>query len=271
MVPLNFNVNIIKIKTLVIIIAVILLFMFLRPFKIISPGNRGIIINFGAVSPQVLNEGIHFRIPIYQTIREIDVRVQKEETDAAAASKDLQQISSKVAVNFNVVPELAAQLYQNVGMDYKSKIIDPAIQESIKAVTAKYTAEELITKRQDVSTEIKEILAAKLKPLFKVDNFNIINFDFSKEFNAAIESKQTAQQLALKAQQDLVRIKIEAEQKVTQAQAEAKSLEAQKAQITPELVELRKVEAQLKAIEKWNGVMPQYAGGDGTIFNIPTK
>lgn len=260
-----------RVKKIVLVVIILFVVLFFRPFKIVSPGNRGVVICFGAVQSGVLGEGLHFRIPIYQEIKEIDVRVQKEETNAAAASKDLQQVTSKVAVNFNVVPELAADLFQNIGLDYKSRIIDPAIQESIKAVTAKYTAEEVITKRQDVSVEIKEMLAIKLKPYFKVDNFNIIDFDFSKEFNAAIESKQTAQQLALKAQQDLVRIKIEAEQKVTQAQAEAKALEAQKTQITTELVELRKVEAQLKAIEKWNGILPQYSGGEGTIFNIPVK
>ena len=134
-------------------------------------------------------------------------------------------------------------------------------------VTAQYTAEEIITKRSDVSMKMTNLLTEKIAENgIKVEAFNVINFDFSEEFNNAIESKQIAQQQALKAEQDLNRIKIEAEQKTVQAQAEAEALRLQKQEITEDLLELRRIEAQLKAIEKWDGKLPTYNGGDAIPF-----
>jgi regulator of protease activity HflC (stomatin/prohibitin superfamily) len=147
-------------------------------------------------------------------------------------------------------------------VQYKERIIDPAVQEVVKAVTAKYTAVELITQREKVRTEIKDLLRQRLVGYnIGVDDFSIINFKFSQQFTQAIESKQTAEQFALKAQRDLERIKIEAEQKVTQAKAEAEALRLQKANITQELVSLRQIEASMKAIEKWDGHLPKVTGG----------
>jgi regulator of protease activity HflC (stomatin/prohibitin superfamily) len=167
---------------------------------------------------------------------------------------------------------MAANLYKNVGINYPVTIIAPAIQESIKSVTANYTAEELITKRQDVSTEVKQRLDSKVEPYgIIVDNFNIVNFEFSQGFNAAIEQKQTAEQLALKAQRDLERVKIEAEQKVANAKAEAESLKVQRQEITPELLELRQIEVQSRAIEKWNGQLPTYSGGNLPFIQLQAK
>jgi prohibitin 2 len=254
------------------VLSIILFFIF-KPFTIVSAGHTGVKLNLGAVSEEVLGEGINFKIPIFQSIKEVDNRIQKLEVDSASASKDLQVVQSKIAVNFRVDSKSSAKLYKNVGMDYSNTIIAPSIQESVKATTAKYTAEELITKRQDVSEQIKTLLKDKLIQYgIMVDNFNIVNFDFSKEFNSAIEAKQTAQQLTLKAEQDLKRVEVEAKQKIAQAQAEAESLKAQKQEITPDLLKLREIEAKIKAIEKWNGSMPQYVSGDnGSIFNIPIK
>lgn len=255
-------------KYVIIGLICLILLAAVKPFKIVNPGNVGITIQLGAVKAGTLPEGIHFLVPIFQTIKEIDCKIQKVETEADSVSKDMQQVTIKVAVNYRPVRGLADQLYQNIGVKYESIVVAPATQESLKAITAKYTAEELINRRQEVSTEIKEVLNAKINPYLMVDSFNILNFNFSNEFNNAIESKQTAQQLALKAKQDLERIKIEAEQKVTQAEAEAKALKAQKEQITPELIELRKVEAQLEAIKKWNGILPTYSGGTIPFVNI---
>lgn len=250
-------------KKLVVIVGVIIfVLVFFRPWVQVGAGQRGIVLNFGAVQKQVLDEGLHLRIPVMQEIVLMDVKVQKAETDAAAASADLQDVTSRVALNYHVVPDKANVVYQNIGVQFKERIIDPAILEVVKAVTAKYSAEELITKRPAVSEAMRVALMERLLVNnIAVDAFSIVTFSFSKIFTEAIESKQTAEQLALKAKRDLDRIKIEAEQKITTARAEAESLRLQRANISPDLIELRKIEANMKAIEKWNGILPQVTGG----------
>jgi prohibitin 2 len=249
-------------SAIVIVGLIIFVFIFLRPWAEVGPGQRGIVLNFGAVQKQVLEEGLHLRIPVMQEIVLMDVKVQKAETDAAAASADLQDVTSRVALNYHIVPDKANIVYQRIGVQFKERIIDPAILEVVKAVTAKYTAEELITKRPSVSEAMRLALMERLiVNNIAVDAFSIVIFSFSRIFTEAIESKQAAEQLALKAKRDLDRIKIEAEQKITAARAEAESLRLQRANISPDLIELRKIEANMKAIEKWDGILPQVTGG----------
>jgi len=194
----------------------------------------------------------------------MDVRVQKVVTDTVAASADLQDVTSSIALNYHLVPDKANIVYQTIGAYYKERIIDPAILEVVKAVSATYTAEALITKRPQVSEAMRISLMERLKEYnIAVDAFSIVAFSFSKVFAEAIEAKQTAEQLALKARRDLERVKIEAEQKVTAARAEAESLRLQRANISPDLIELRRIEANLKAIEKWDGILPQVVGTGG--------
>jgi prohibitin 2 len=248
--------------SIMIVGVIIFIILFFRPWVQVGPGQRGIVLNFGAVQQQVLEEGLHLRIPVMQEIVLMDVKLQKAETDAAAASADLQDVSSRVALNYHIVPDKANIVYQKIGIQFKERIIDPAILEVVKAVTAKYSAEELITKRPAVSEAMRLALMERLiVNNIAVDAFSIVIFSFSKIFTEAIESKQTAEQLALKAKRDLDRIKIEAEQKITAAKAEAESLRLQRANISPDLIELRKIEANMKAIEKWNGILPQVTGG----------
>lgn len=252
---------------ILIIVAILLFFLFLQPWVQIGAGERGVVLNFGAVQENVLGEGLHFRVPIMQRVIPMDVKVQKVVTDATAASSDLQEVSSSVALNYHIIPDKANIVYQTIGIHFKERIIDPAIQEVMKAVTAKYTAEQLITERPAVSEAMRVALAERLiVHNIAVDAFSIVSFSFSKAFTEAIEAKQTAEQLALKAKRDLERVKIEAEQKVTAAKAEAEALRLQRANISPELIELRKVEANLKAIEKWNGILPQVTGGGAVPF-----
>ncbi len=254
-------------KVIIIIGAILFGLLFFRPWVQIGPGERGIVLNFGAVQKNVLGEGLHFRVPVMQTIAIMDVKVQKAETGAASASADLQDVTSAVALNYHILPDKANIVYQTLGVYFKERIIDPAIQEVMKAVSAKYTAEELITKRAAVSEAIREALAERLLAYnIAVDAFSIISFSFSKVFTEAIESKQTAEQLALKAKRDLDRIRIEAEQTITAARAEAESLRLQRANISPDLIELRKIEANLKAIDKWNGILPQVTGSGAIPF-----
>ena len=233
-------------------------------FTVVSAGHSGVVMTFGAVEDMALGEGIHLKAPFIQSVVQMNNRTQKIETQGSASSKDLQIISYVVAVNFHVNDSSSASLYQNVGMDYGSVIIVPAIQESIKAVTAQYTAEELITKRQAVGDQIKMALSEKIGQYgLTVEIFNIVNFDFSEEFNAAVEAKQTAQQNALKAEQDLARIEVEAKQKITQAEAEAESIRLiQEALSTsPDYVEYIKW-------NKWDGELPTVMGDSSLLINL---
>jgi regulator of protease activity HflC (stomatin/prohibitin superfamily) len=254
-------------KTMVFVFLLILVFGFFKPWAQVGAGERGIVLNFGAVQDEVLNEGIHFRMPVRQKIIIMDIKIHKIVTDAASASSDLQDVALSVALNYHVIPDKANLVYQTIGVEFKERMIDPAIQEVMKAVTARYTAEELITKRPAVSAEMQESLTKRL--LFSnisVDAFSIVSFSFSKIFTDAIEAKQTAEQNALKAERDLDRIKVEAQQTIAAAKAEAEALRLQKMNISPDLIELRKIEANLKAIEKWNGILPQVTGAGAVPF-----
>lgn len=248
-----------------VILFALVVFVLLNSIVIVGSGKSGVVVTLGAVRDEILTEGIHFKIPFVQKVIEIDNRTKKIQVDASAASKDLQTVTCEVAVNYKVINSFSSSIYKNVGRDYEDIIIAPAIQESIKAVTAQFTAEELITQRQIVSDKIKEILAAKIGSYgMSVEVFNIVDFNFSAEFNAAVEAKQTAEQNALKAQQDLARIEIEAKQKVVQAQAEAESIRLIQDTLSssPEYIDYIKW-------NKWDGVLPVYLGGDGaTILDV---
>lgn len=239
----------------------IIVLILVKPWVQIGAGERGIVQNFGAVQNTVLGEGIHFRVPLMQTVIIMDVQIQKALTDAGSASSDLQDVDLSVALNYHVIPEKSNIVYQSIGLEFKTRIIDPAIQEVMKAVSARYTAEELITKRPAVSSEMQIALTERLlESNIAVDAFSIVSFSFSQTFTDAIEAKQTAEQNALKARRDLDRIRVEAEQTIAAATAEAEALRLQKMNISPDLIELRKIEANLKAIEKWNGILPQVTG-----------
>lgn len=253
---------------IIVLIIVVLLFS-LNPFITIGAGERGVVMRFGAVEPIVLEEGLHFLIPMMEKVIKMDVKVQKTLTDGAASSKDLQEVSATVALNFHIQPDKANLIYQNIGIYFKERIIDPAIQEVLKAVTARYTAEELITKRPEVSDAMKAALKERVsKHNIIVDEFSIVNFSFSKIFMEAIESKQTAEQLALKASRDLDRIRIEAEQKITSAKAEAESLRLQKENISGDLIKLRQIEATIIAINKWDGILPKVTSGAVPFIDV---
>lgn len=260
-----------KNKTLIIsgVIAVVVIVLFIFSATSVASGHRGVLLQLGAVKPTILTEGFHFKIPFIQSVEQVEVRVQKEESTQTAASKDLQMVTAKVAVNYSVDPGAANKLYQEIGLDYRTRIVDPAIAESLKAITAQYTAEELISKRPEVSAKVKDMLAQKLTKYYMIlEDINIKEFAFSEEFNKAIELKQTAEQNALKAKRDLERIKIEAEQQIAQARAEAESLRLKKQEVTSELIQLKQIEVQEKALEKWDGKLPSVTGGATPFIDL---
>jgi regulator of protease activity HflC (stomatin/prohibitin superfamily) len=248
------------------VLAVLALFVLSRlmPFVSVPAGHKGVVTLFGKVEPVALDEGLHVINPFARVVQ-MSTRIQKTDSEGDAASRDLQQVTTHIALQYHLNPQMVAEFYQRVGMGYDQTIIAPQIQETFKAITAKFTAEELVTKREDVRADIRELLDQKLRMLtgggLVVDDFSITNFAFSRNFSAAIEAKQEAEQLALKAKRDLERVQVEAQQKVAFAQAEAESLRLQKQEITPDLIKLRQIEVQRQAIEKWDGRLPNVNGG----------
>lgn len=252
-------------KTLSTIIRIITLVLALIIFisnvmVVVQAGKVGVITRFGAVQ-RVISPGLQLKTPFVESVKVVDTRVQKDQVDAEAASKDLQTVKASVALNYRLQAAKVGDLYQAVGLEYKERIIDPAIQEAVKASTARFTAEELITKREEVREDIKIHLKNKLE--FRgilVDEFNITNFDFSPSFNQAIEAKVTAEQNALAARNKLEQIKFEAQQAIESAKgkSEAIKIEAAALRDNPQLLELR-------ALERWDGKLPQFMGGSGAV------
>jgi regulator of protease activity HflC (stomatin/prohibitin superfamily) len=250
-----------------IIFGIIVLF---NSFGTVGAGERGVRTRFGAVQVGVVGEGLYLKIPLVDRVQKMDVKIQKDQTDATAASSDLQDVTATVAVNYHLVPSEVASIYQNIGISYRKnttvadRLISPAIQEAVKASTAKFTAEQLITKREDVRNDIKGLLINKLSSRgIIVDELNIINFNFSTSFNQAIEAKVTAEQNALAAKNKLAQVQFEAQQAVAKAQGDADAIriKAQALQDNPGIL-------QLNAIDKWNGVLPQVTGGAVPFVNI---
>ena len=244
------------------VVALIVLLL-INPLFIIEAGERGIVLRFGAVD-RVVDEGVHWRTPFVEKIREIDVKTQVETVKAASASKDLQTVSTEVALNYNLQPDKVGDLWKGVGSEYKTRIIDPAILDEVKAATALYTAEELITKRHEVREAILLALKERLiKHFVEVVNVSLTDFDFSATFNTAIEAKVTAEQNALAAKNKLEQVKFEAEQRISQARGEAEAIRIQAQAITQQGGEDY---VRLKAVEKWDGHYPEtYLGSQSSI------
>lgn len=229
----------------------------------VNAGFVGVITRWGAVN-RVVYPGISLRIPIAEGVKKMDIRTQINQVDAAAASKDLQTVTSTIAINYHLDGAYATNVYQEVGLRYPEIVIAPAVQNIFKATTATFTAEELITKRGIVSSVAEKALAERLAPYHViVENLSIVNFDFSSEFNAAIEAKVTAQQQVETAKQFLAKTKIEAETAKAQAQGQADAQAALKntGALSPEYLEYL-------ALTKWNGILPTVVGGATPFIDV---
>lgn len=259
--------KVIKISVIAFV-AIFALITLFSSFTTIKSGEIGLKSRFGEIVSQTTQEGIQFKVPFVEKVTKVNMKVQKADITSSSATKDLQDVSISFAINFQLSPERVMELYKKIGQNYVETILQPATQEALKNVTSKYTAEELITKRSEVSQQIIEELSAKVSKYgIIINELNIIDLNFSEAYNKAIEDKQVAEQEVKKAQQELEKTKIEAEKKVAEAKAEADALKLQKEEITPELLELRRIEAQLKAIEKWSGNLPTtITGSDGIPF-----
>ena len=268
------------------IVAVLILFVALDSFVIVESGHVGVRRTLGAVQPNALPEGLSAKFPLIDRVEEIDMRLQKADSAASAASKDLQVVSTRVAVQYSLIGEIAPKTFQKIGNSrvVAANVIAPAIQESVKAITAQYTAEQLVTKRSEVKAKIqsaiKEFIDYTLSQkgasgALNLDNVAITDFDFSPEFNRAIEEKVQAEQEALKAQNEKLRRVTQAEaaaeerklaadaeayqiEAASVAKAEAIEREAKALRDNPDLI-------QLRLAEKWDGKLPVFTGGDGVV------
>lgn len=266
-----------------IVIGAAAIFVAVNSFTIVPAGNTGVVLTLGEVSANPLSEGFHVKAPFVQSVENMSNKIQVYETPASAVSKDLQTVSSSIAVNYRLVSDKSPDMYKNVGVDYQTILITPVVQECMKSATAKYNAEQLITDRESVSNEVKTALDSKLNSYgIYIEKFNIVNFDFSAEFNTAIEAKQVAEQNLLKTKTEQEQAKViantEAEKKVIAAKAEAEAIlkQAQAQADANKLLEesLSNKVIAYEQIQKWDGVMPKVTGKDGGLLidvNIDDK
>ena len=261
-----------------IVAGVAALFIAANSFTIVPAGNTGVVLTLGEVNNKPLSEGFHIKVPFTQRVENISNQIQVYETPASAVSKDLQTVSSKIAVNYRLVSDKSPEMYRKVGSDYQTVLIAPAVQECMKSATAKHTAEELITERQSVGDEVKTSLESRLSEYgIYIEKFNIVNFDFSEEFNTAIESKQVAEQNLLKTQTEQKQTELiadtSAKNKRVAANAEADAILA-KAKAQAEANKLLEESLSDKVIayeqiQKWDGVMPKVTGSEsGMLIDV---
>lgn len=237
------------------IIGVLLLITLLTSMRTIGTGQVGVVTQYGRVTGRELTEGLSFVLPWgLNNVTVYDVKVQKESVASTAASKDLQDVTSEIVLNYNIERGSVSRIHQTIGATYVDKIVTPAINEVFKAASAEYTASELITERSRLKTVAQQTLAKRLQPYgINVSELSIVDFKFSDNFTKAIEEKQVAQQNAERAKFNL-----------DAARTDAEAQRAQSETITS-------LYLQKQAIEKWDGKMPTYMGGNGAVFNIPLQ
>lgn len=233
-----------------------------QSYTIVSAGHTGVQVTMGTVNMTPLTEGFHFVNPI-STVKDVDVRLQRATLQGASAStKDLQVVHTDIVVNYRLNAQQTAHIYKDFGLNLDDKLLGPAINESFKSITAHFNSEELITKRDVVSSEIKQELQDKVgKYGIDVSEISLVNFGFSPEYQKSIEAKVIATQEKLKAEQDLQRIQVEAKSRIAQAEGEAKAIAIQAQAIQTNGGEQY---VRLQAIDKWDGKLPTYMGG-GTV------
>ncbi|BAY36829.1 band 7 protein [Nostoc sp. NIES-2111] len=233
-----------------------LITIFLTPFVIVNAGERGVLMEFGEVQEQILEEGLHMIIPVVNTVEKLSVRVQKQQISAEASSKDLQDVFTDVALNWHIIPQEVNLIFQQIGdlPNIVERIINPAVEEILKAVIAQYTAEEIITKRGEVKSNVDAAISTRLGSYhIAVDDISLVHVHFSERFGEAVEAKQIAEQEAKRAEFIALKAAKEAEAKVNIAKGEAEAYALLRNGLTPELL-------QKQAIEKWNGSLPLIIG-----------
>ena len=274
-------------KTLFIQLIGLIIFLFTsgivwNSWGIVNPGQRGVYVVLGKSEQRALLEGFHWKQPFISSIVKINVRQVVFDQQAEASSKDLQTVYTGIAVNYFPVPQNVWKLFLEIGESnsmWENVLLRPAIQEVTKAVTAKYTAEELITRREEAKQQItKEIISRLIKVNINVSEVSITDFKFNKAFNDAIEAKQIAEQRAKQAQNELQQVEIDSKQLVVKSNAEKEATIQIAEGKAREIELLTQAESrfhktlsrvvtpstlQLRYIERWNGIMPTVTTGSG--------
>ena len=271
------GVNKLRIAAVVITVIVIIVFT-IESVVTVQAGYRGVVLYLGAVEDRVLGEGVHIVTPFVEEVIQMEVRTQKFEAEASAASKDLQEVRTVIALNYRIDPQQANKIYQLLGVTYQDRVISPTIQESVKASVAKFNAEELITKRENA----KDVIAQAIRTTLAANNIDVQNifitdFQFSQSFAAQIEQKVVAFQKFLTEENNLRAVRVIANQNVVQAEAAARANvakadgEAQAIQIITQELRSSPEYLQWQAINRWNGQLPYSLGNEGGLpfFNLP--
>jgi len=241
-------------------------FFGMMAFFVVSPGEVAIKTRMGKVVDSY-EEGVHFKLPILDAITKFSMQIQRADIKTEAFSKDLQTMTAQLVVNHRIQKTTVISIFRNLGPSYVDRVVDPAVQEIFKSIASKYSAEKIIAERNALVQEVNLVVKERLtKNEIIVTDISLVNLDFTEQFLKAVEDKQIAEQQAKMSEKLVVKAQKDAERVIAKARGEAESLKMQKLSITKDLIELRKVEATLKAIEKWNGVMPTYIGGNSVPF-----
>lgn len=255
-----------------VIIAVIAigLVVFFASTTVVPTGHIGVVTLYSKVQDRYLDAGFHLVKPFVESVHDVDIRTQKYENTVEGSAKDLQIVNITMSINYQIKAEKASELYAKVGADYNNIILNPALQSSLKASIAQFTAEEMVTKRAEVSDTITKELNNRLEDYFTISAVNLENIDFTDEYNKAIEAKTTNEQKAQAEKAQLEIIKVQNEQKINTAEAEAKVRELQSQSVTEKSLEQQRLEIQKILAEKWDGKYPTTMLSDDAnlLFNL---
>src|SRR3990167_4669235 len=253
-------------KIIILALLMAILALIASSVGVVGAGQRGVLLRFGAMTGIIKDEGLYFKIPFVEQVVLMSTQIQKYSALASASSKDLQVVTTEVTLNYQLEASKVGQIYRTMRQDYESRVIQPFVQEAVKSVAAYFDAEQLITQRPRVKADLQNLLTKRLAQLgIAVVELSITDFRFTQVFQDSIEAKVKAVQQALEAENALKRVGFEAQQAIVKATAEAKGLELQKAQISSQLLELRQIEVQRAAVEKWNGIMPSVVTSGGPV------
>lgn len=252
------------------VVLIILIIILLTGTTIVPTGHIGVVTLYSKVQDKYLDAGFHFIKPFVEEVHDVDIRTQKYEGTVESSAKDLQIVNIAMSINYQLKPEKVSELYAKIGQDYKNIILNPALQSGLKSSMANFTAEEMVTKRAEVSDTISKELNTRLEEYFLITAVNIENIGFTEEYNKAIETKTTNEQKALAEKAQLEIVKVQNEQKINTAEAEAKVRELQSQSVTEKTLEQLKLEIQREMIQKWDGKTPVTMLGENpfAILNI---
>lgn len=253
--------------TAVVVLLLVVFLLIFQPMTIVGVGERGVKVTLGQTSPVSLEEGVHFVMPFVSTVKKLDVKTVKSNIVTMAQSKDIQQAKITYVVNYNLQPDNAPKMWRKVGKNYVDIIVMPTVEGILKDVIGKWNAQDIVANRERVASEVLNKLQVELnKNYIDVTGFQITNIDYSKAFEEAIESKVTAEQDALKAKNQTVKVQEEARQKVIAAEAEAKSMA-----IRAQALAQNKNLVEYEAVKKWDGKLPETMLGGSSIPFINLK